>query len=72
MIVNRYRLGTIRGNLIQDNDGDLVKFEDYKKLHDALEKIHNYPEEDTMWDDDRDDAAWEIVSIAGRTLNLIH
>ena len=52
--------------------GKYVLFEDYEKLYDALLQIHNYPEEDSLWQDARDDAAWEIVSIAGRALNLVH
>lgn len=71
MNAKRYYVG-LPAPLQEDDDGDLVKFEDYKKLYDALLQIHNYPEEDSLWQDARDDAAWEIVSIAGRALNLVH
>lgn len=50
--------------------GEYVKFEDYEKLYDALYRIHIYPEDEPLWDDDRDDAAWEIVNIASSALNL--
>jgi hypothetical protein len=71
MNVKRYYVG-LSSPLQEDTSGDIVKFEDYEKLYDALYRIHNYPEEDSLWDDDRDDAAWEIVEIAGRALNLTH
>lgn len=49
--------------------GDYVLYEDYEKLYEALEKIHNYPDEPIWWDD-RDDAANEMVRIAGEVIGL--
>jgi hypothetical protein len=51
------------------DDGDYVQFEEYEKLRKALEKIHNYPD-DPIWRDNRDDAANEIIRIAGEAIGL--
>jgi hypothetical protein len=56
----------------ESKTGEYVLFEEYKKLYDALNKIHNYPNVESIWDDDRDDAAWDIVTIAGVAIGEIN
>ncbi len=51
-------------------DGEYVIFDNYERLRKALKTIYHYDDNEIWWDD-RDDAADEMMVIAGIALGMI-
>lgn len=57
------------GGVLPSECGEYVSFQDHEKLQKALERIFYYNQEDIWWDS-RDDAANDMLKIAGVALGL--
>lgn len=73
MNVKRYKFTTLYDNswMEESSYGEYVKFEDYEKLYVALEQIHNFPDNESIWTDSCIDAAWDMVEISGLAIGVL-